>query len=205
MIKDGLPQHQQNATDVQNAQQQAQAAAQREADNQRMLAATLASIAAQKAQPVQSIDYAKIDQMIASHLNVAPGQVTTHADSTGQAVTTLPTQAYRDYVLDCDATGLKLNSCQKTVENKDSDIAAREAQIASITKDRDLYLKERDAAIKTANGGSFLRKLATGAKNSVCGAGGATVGIATAAKGDAKTGAIAGGGTFLFCEWLAHR
>lgn len=203
IIQQSLPQHQQNEQQVQQGQADAELARQREADNQKLLAATLAAIAAQKGQPVQPVDYAKIDQMIATHLNVNQNQVHTSTDASGQAVTVVPTQQYRDFQLQCDANKAGLDSCLQSVNNAKAESAGKDTQIAALMADNTLLKQDNKKLQDVANGGSFWKRLARNAKYSICGSGGTASGIAIAeGPGDAKTGALVGGGVFGFCALM---
>jgi hypothetical protein len=153
------------------AQQEKTSAQKAEDVNQKALLATLAAIATQKQQPVQPVDYERIDAMIAARMGVK-SETKVDPNLPDAPSTTLPTKNLRDYMLDCDAANVSLTSCRDTVKHAQDELKAEQ-------KDHAATKAELEAARKAMNGGGFLTRLRRNAKWFVIGGGvGAAAGYA---------------------------
>lgn len=94
--------------------------------NQKALLATLAAIAAQKNQPIQTqVDYDRIAEMIESRMGVKAEIKPTELPNAPSA--TLPAKQLRDYISDCDSVTAEYGSCKQTVSNVEKQLVAEKA------------------------------------------------------------------------------
>lgn len=188
---DYAPQQKQDDQVVQDAQAAV-------AQSQKNLAAQLAAIATQKQQPVEPVDYARIDAMIAQRVGVPQTAVQTTTSTTGQAMTELPTEPLRNYELGCAATTDSLSACTSTNNNL-------QAEVKAITNENTNLAAEEKQEAKIAAGGSFWHRVGAGLKHGLCGAGAAGAGFAMSKSGGSGEAAIGAAGTFAACELWASR
>jgi hypothetical protein len=144
------------------ATQQKESASKAEDKNQSALAIALATITAQKQQPIKTeVDYDRIEQMIAARLGVkAVVQPTALPDSPSA---TLPAKQLRDYISDCDETNARYSACKVTVENLNKQLDAE-------TRDHQATKNELTAERK-ARKGTFWGRLKSNAQWLVIGGG----------------------------------
>jgi hypothetical protein len=174
VVKDEKPVHLQAAEQRQQAQQS-------EVANQSALTAALAAIAKQKTATLGEQDLQRIDAMITARMGAqAQPKAEVPKDAGGQdlpsaASTAVNSKSLRDYMLDCDATGVELGSCRKTVGNLN-------AQLEAERSDHRATQKELQAAQAAIKGGSFWTRMRRGARHSLCGSAAGATGAALGMK-----------------------
>lgn len=156
--KDEKPVHQE-------AQQQIQSAQKSEDSNQKALAIALAALAAQRQEPV---DYGRLQQMIDSRLAGLQVKVEGPAkDASGKELPDAPSSVtisgvgaakqINDAILGCDESKVRLNACEQSVTNTESELLGEK-------KDHAATKAELAAAKKAAKGGGFFARLKSGLK-----------------------------------------
>jgi hypothetical protein len=164
--------------------------------------ARLAQIERQRKQPVTPQSFvAELPKVITSlpePATIVPAPATSKepAGSAAAVAVQIPAadlQALQNYKLDCDATGVKLDACQKIANAQLAELAASHTQLMAV-------IKERDADETALKGGTFWRRMLKSVECIAASGGGAAVG-AWADKSQRARGAAVGAVTgTIVCE-----
>jgi hypothetical protein len=202
------------AESTQTAQQQVILSAQKSIDaakaDQAQTAAQLqtriATLEAQKSQPVTPnqfvVDLAKLIPNLPQPATVVQPPPTTQVvdgkteQVAGAPVVQIPAgdlQALQTYKLNCDETGAKLSACQLTGADLQTQLTGTQTQLKAMTTERDTWEA-------TAKGGTLMQRLGHIGKCLAISGGGAGLGAAVDSKHPARGASIGGAVGVATCE-----
>lgn len=157
----------------QKAAEEKKSAARAEDTNQKALKKALAKTDELKRQPISTeVDYERVREMIAERMRTTKVEVTANPQAPDAPSATLPARNLRDYMADCDATSVALNSCRDSLRNLNVSLNAEKS-------DHEASKRELAAARTAMKGGGFWQRFKGNTKWFAIGAaaGGATAAI----------------------------
>jgi len=191
---------------ISSAQKSIDAAKADQAQTAAQLRTRIATLEAQKSQPVTPnqfvVDLAKVIPNLPQPATVVqPPPTTKVVDGKAEEIPSAPVvqipaadlQALQTYKLNCDEANAKLDACQLTGADLQTQLTGTQAQLkATVT--------ERNTWEETAKGGTLMQRLGHIGKCMLTSGGGAGLGAVVDSKHPARGAAIGGGVGVAACE-----